>query len=155
MTSTQPLYTTEEGLRSLKKEYEELKIIKIPEINARIERAKEFGDLSENAEYEQAKDERAFAEGRLRELEDQIRRAVLFEARQGAGHITVGSTVVVSRDGKEIEYTIVGANEADPSKGKVSNESPLGGAFLGRRMGETVRVQTPSGESVYTVVKIR
>lgn len=124
------------------------------EVAERINRAKELGDLSENAEYQDAKEEMAFVEGHALELEDYINRAVIIEQKNG-DTVTVGSTVTVKTGTREKSYTIVGANEADPLAGRISNETPLAQALLGRRVGDIVEVTVPSGKTSYTIVKIQ
>ena len=149
-----PVYVTQEGLEKLKKELQELKTVRRKEVAGRIERAKDMGDLSENAEYSEAKDEQGFIEGRIIELESMIPNAVIIEHIE-TGCCSVGSTVRVSAAGKEKEYTIVGANEADPLAGRISNESPLGIAFLGKCAGDTVEVKVPSGKIVYSIISVK
>jgi transcription elongation factor GreA len=147
-------YVSPEFLEKLKAELHELKTVKRRELAARIEEAKSLGDLSENAEYHEAKDALGFVEGRILEIEDTFKNAIVFEAQLG-GAVRVGSTVKVGVNGKEKEYTIVGSNEADPLAGKVSNESPIGAALLGATKGQKVSVKTPSGVTVYEVLEIR
>ena len=151
--SPNPAYTTKDGLERMKLELAELKIKK-REVAERINKAKELGDLSENAEYQDAKEEMAFVEGHLLELEDYINHAVIIERKTG-DTVTVGSTVAVKSETREKTYTIVGANEADPLAGRISNETPLAAALLGKRVGETVEVTVPSGKTVYTIVSIQ
>jgi transcription elongation factor GreA len=147
------IYVTKEGYDKLKKELDELKGVRRKEIAQRIEIAKDMGDLSENAEYHEAKDEQGFIEGRIAELEVVLPNAVIIEAG-GDGCIGVGNTVRVSAKGKEKEYTIVGANEADPIAGRISNESPLGQAFIGKCAGDTVEVKAPSGKMIYAIIEV-
>ena len=151
--SPNPAYTTKDGLERMRLELAELKIKK-REVAERINKAKELGDLSENAEYQDAKEEMAFVEGHLLELEDYINHAVIIERKIG-DTVTVGSTVTVKSETREKTYTIVGANEADPLAGRISNETPLAAALLGKRVGETVEVTVPSGKTVYTIVSIQ
>lgn len=145
---------TKEGYDKLKNELEELKTVKRREIANRIQKAKDMGDLSENAEYSEAKDAQAFNEGRIGELTQMIKTLTIVEGTNGKGVIGMGSKVVAKVNGKEKEYEIVSFNEADPLAGKISNESPLGTAFLGKKKGETVTVTTPKGEMEYTIKKI-
>ena len=147
------IYVTKEGYDKLKKELDELKNVRRKEIASRIEIAKDMGDLSENAEYHEAKDEQGFIEGRIAELEATLPNAVIIEPGS-TGCVSVGNTVRVSAKGKEKEYTIVGANEADPVAGKISNESPLGLAFIGKCAGDSVEVQVPSGKMVYHIISV-
>lgn len=147
-------YLTEEGLRKLKAELEDLKKNKRPETISRLEAAKALGDLSENAEYHDAKDELALIEGRIRELELALRDVVVIEDAKG-GEVQIGSTIDVEVNGKEKTYQIVGSNEADPSGGRISNESPLGAAFLGKKKGDSVSVETPGGTTEYTILDVK
>ena len=147
------IYITKEGLAKLRKELDELKNVRRKEIALRIEIAKDMGDLSENAEYHEAKDEQGFIEGRIIELEQMLVNAIVIE-HNDTGCVNVGNTVRVSVKGKEKEYTIVGANEADPLAGRISNESPLGIAFIGKHPGDSVEVKVPSGKMVYHIISI-
>lgn len=151
----QKVYVSREGLEKFKQELDELINVKRGEIIERIERAKELGDLSENAEYSAAKDEQAFTEGRIIELRDMIAHAEIINGGGQIDNVHVGSKVKVKTDGAEYEYEIVGVAEADPLIGKISNESPLGRAFLGRRAGDKVQVQIPKGMVVYTILEIK
>lgn len=148
---------TPEGLRKLEDELEHLKTVKRKEIAERIKASKEFGDISENAEYEDAKNEQAFIEGRILQLDQILRTARVVDNHNAPSDtIMVGSTVRV-RDlgsGEEISYMIVGSAEADPDRDRISNESPVGRALLGRRAGETVDVTVPAGKLKYRVLKI-
>ncbi len=145
---------SQEGYDKLKKELEELTTIKRREIADRIQKAKDMGDLSENAEYSEAKDAQAFNEGRIAELNQMLKTLTVVEGNNGKGIIGMGSKVLAEVNGKEKEYEIVSFNEADPLEGKISNESPLGTAFLGKKKGEKVTVTTPKGEMEYTIKKI-
>lgn len=147
------IYVTKDGFDKLKKELDELKNVRRKEIALRIEIAKDMGDLSENAEYHEAKEEQGFIEGRIQELEMILPNAAIIE-RKDNGCVNVGSTVKVSANGKEKEYTIVGANEADPMAGRISNESPLGIAFIGKCPGDTLEVKVPSGKIVYHIIAV-
>lgn len=149
-------YLTKEGLEKLKEELEYLKKEKMPQIVERIARAKELGDLSENAEYHDAKDEQGFVAGRIIEIENLINKSeVISEKNGGNGVVNVGSTVRVKCNSKEFTYTIVGSNEANPAEGRISNESPIGRAFLGSKIGEKVTVQIPKGEMECEVLEIK
>ncbi|TSC76947.1 MAG: transcription elongation factor GreA [Parcubacteria group bacterium Gr01-1014_31] len=149
-------YLTREGLEKLKKELDELKSVKRQEVINRIKVAREQGDLSENAEYADAKDEQSFIEGRILELENLTNKAVIIDA-DVTHHdvVSLGMTVTVDCGGRTLRYTIVGSNEADPSQGMISNESPLGRAFLGKRVGEKVQVMVPKGEMECMIVDLR
>ena len=149
----QPVLTPE-GYEKFVIELEHLKTVRRREIAARIEYAKSLGDLSENAEYSSAREEQAFCEGRVLELEDLMKNAIVVKHSVNATAVNVGDTVVVESGGKEWEFQIVGANEADPTQKRISNESPLGQALMGVRVGESVVVDTPRGKIVYKVKKI-
>lgn len=148
---------TAEGLRKIEAELDELKTIHRKEVNDRIRQAKEFGDISENAEYEDAKQEQAFIEGRIMKLEAMIRNAKLIDEAAGADEVHLGSIVKVKNltTGTEMEYTIVGSAEADPLHAKISNESPIGHALIGAKPGAGVTATTPSGDVQLKVVSIR
>ncbi len=149
-------YLTGEGLAKLETELEHLRSVSRQEVAQRFQQAKELGGTVDNAEYEVAKNEQAFIEGRILTLENMIKNAVLIpDDRKPSGKVEVGSEVTIKDSaGKEHTYTIVGSSEADPSQGKISNESPVGQALLGRKKGQQAKVQTPSGSIKYTVVKI-
>jgi len=148
---------TREGLRRLEEELEYLKTVKRKEVAERIKASKAFGDISENAEYEDAKNEQAFVEGRILQL-DQLLRTARVVDNHGAppDTIIVGSTVRIKDlgSGEEITYTIVGSAEADPDRDRISNESPVGRALLGRRAGDVVEVTVPAGKMTYRVLGV-
>ena len=150
-----PTHLTPEGLAALQSELRELTDRRRPEVIARIKAARELGDLSENADYEAARKEQSFLEGRVQQLEQMIKSAVLIASSEGT-EVVLGSTVVVETDrhGEET-FTIVGSAEADAAAGKISFTSPIGRALLGRKPGETVRVQVPAGTLDYRVVEVR
>jgi transcription elongation factor GreA len=148
---------TPEGLRKLEEELEALKVVKRKEIAERIKAAKDFGDLSENAEYEDAKNEQAFVEGRILQLETTLRNAKVVDGSEGSSdEVGVGCTVTLKdlQNGERLSYMIVGTAESDPDRDKISNESPVGRALLGRRKGETVEVHAPAGRLRYSIVDI-
>ncbi len=147
-------YVSPEFLAKLKEELKDLKTVKRRELANRIETAKSLGDLSENAEYHEAKDALGFVEGRILEIEDLLKNAIVVEESHGGSNVRVGSSVTVSVNGKERSFTIVGSNEADPLSGKISNESPIGRSLLGAKLGDLVEVETPAGTSVYEIKKI-
>ncbi len=148
-------YLSPEGLGKLKAELEELKTVKRREIALRLEASKALGDLSENAEFQEAKEAQSLNEARIQELEEIIRNAILIEKPKDSHTVQVGSTIEVeSGRGREL-FTIVGSEEADPARGKISNESPTGRAFLGRTVGEKVTAKTPAGEETYKIRRIR
>ena len=145
-----------DGYKKLEDELAFLSKDKRREIADRIQRAKEMGDLSENAEYAEAKDAQAFNEGRISEINFMLKTLkVVEEDANGSQGVILGSEVhVVSSEGKEKIYTIVSFNEVDPTAGKISNESPIGQAFIGKKEGDVVIVSTPRGEIEYTIIKI-
>ncbi len=152
-----PSYISEEGLEKLKAELQELKTKKRQEIAGRLQEAKALGDLAENSEYMEAKESQALNESRIMELEETIRNAVLIEKNggKGGGVVEIGSTVEVESGHKKEEYMIVGSEEARPQEGRISNESPLGRAFLGRMPGDTVEAKTPSGVVKFKILKVK
>src|SRR3989344_3582296 len=136
---------TREGWEKLKKELDCLKNVRRHEIAQRIERAKELGDLSENAEYAEAKDEQAFNEGRIIEMENTLKQLTVVTGSNKSGIIDLGSKVTVSVGGKTKQFTIVSFNEVDPENNKISNESPIGEALMGHKAGDEVKVSLPNG----------
>ena len=142
---------TREGLENLKEELVNLKTVRRKEVAERLKQAIDFGDLSENSEYDDAKNEQAFIEGRIQTLEATIHKAKVIEDENiSSGVINIGSYVTVRDvefDDVE-EYRIVGTSEADPMQNKISNESPLGAALLGKRQGQTIKVEAPDRKSV-------
>lgn len=141
------VYLTKEGLEDIREELEHLKTVKRLEMSERLQDAIAQGDLSENADYDYAKQEQAFLEGRIRELEDTLRRAQIIEDRGPSDRVRVGSTVTITENGhnERETYRIVGVQEADPANGYISNESPIGQALLGASVGQVVTVDTPAG----------
>lgn len=154
MPQEKKVYISKDKLEQFKKELQELKTVKRREVVERIEKAKEMGDLSENAEYAIAKDEQAFIEGRILELGDLFNNAIIIDEIKKTDAVSVGSKIKVKIDGGEKEFEIVGITEADPIHGKISNESPLGRAMLGRRRGDEVEVLTPRGKIIYTIIDV-
>jgi transcription elongation factor GreA len=148
---------TSDGLKKLEDELDELKTVHRREVNERIRQAKEFGDISENAEYEDAKQEQAFVEGRVLKLESMIRNARVIDASDYvANEVHLGATIKVKdvASGTTREFVIVGSAEADPKNNRLSNESPVGRAVMGRKQGETVDVVTPRGPMKYKIEAI-
>jgi transcription elongation factor GreA len=148
---------TPEGLANLKAELEQLTTIRRREVAARIKEAREFGDISENAEYDDAKNEQAMLEARIAQLEEKLRSATVIDAAElDTDVVRVGSAVSVkdASTGKATRYTIVGSAEANPSEQRLSNESPVGKALVGHRKGEEVVISTPRGERRLTITKI-
>jgi transcription elongation factor GreA len=148
---------TPEGLKKLEEELEYLRSVRRHEVAERIHAAKEGGHTQNDAEYDDAKNEQAFVEGRIMQLEMMIKNHVLIDEKsaQHATSVRLGTTVVVDADSTRREYTIVGSAEADPATGRISNESPVGKALLGRRVGERVQVLTPKGVMSLTVAEIK
>lgn len=147
-------YVTAEGLEKLKAELTYLKMTRRREIAERIDAAKSLGDLSENAEYHEAKDALAFVEGRIREIEDMLKNYSVIPSEQTGDSVHIGSNVELEVRGVKKNYKIVGANEANPIEGLISNESPLGSAFIGRKVGEVVDIETPGGSTSYRILSI-
>ena len=151
-------YLTPEGAAKLKAELENLTTVKRADLARRLREAIQMGDLSENADYIMAKEDQAFLEGRIQELEQVLRDAQIIKndgAHNVSGIVRVGATVTVQEPGEDPEiYTIVGAKEADPRQMRISNESPIGRALIGKRAGEIVKADTPGGTLVLKVVKI-
>ncbi len=145
---------SQDGYNKLKEELEYLTTVKRREIAQRIEKAKELGDLSENAEYHEAKEAQAFNEGRIAEIKALLKNVTVVENDNNKDVVGMGSKVTVEVNGKKKIYTIVSFNEADPLEGKISNESPIGKALIGRKKGEVVSITTPRGEMEYKIIKI-
>ena len=143
-----------EKLEELKKELEVLKTQKRAEVAERLKRAKELGDLSENAEYIEAREEQNQVESRIIELEEMVKNAAVIKMTTGKSKVQIGSTIEVQKNGDKARFTIVGSNEAKPEAGFISNESPLGRAFIGKEAGDTVQVKTPKGEVTYKILRI-
>lgn len=148
---------TKEGLKKLELELEELKTVRRKEVAEKIKVARGFGDLSENSEYDEAKNEQAIVEGRIAELEAQLKNVrVLDESELGTENVHVGSIVTVRYKGKKTDVTfeIVGSTEANPLGGRISDESPIGKGLLGHSVGDTIDVETPGGEITLVIKKI-
>jgi transcription elongation factor GreA len=153
--SDEKKYLTAEGLEKLKKDYQYLKTIRRREISDKIEEALKLGDLSENAEYHEAKDEQGMNEARIREMEAIMNNAEVISETGGSKKcVNVGCTIEVKIDGNSRKYTIVGPSEANPAQGLISNESPIGQAFLGKKIGDTLSVDAPVGVIKYKIVSI-
>lgn len=151
----QNLVLTKEGLQKLKDELSNLIDVKRPEIAKRIQDAREMGDISENSEYDAAKQEQAFIEGRISEVEEILKNATVTNAvNSHKDSVDVGAKVTVHIDSDENTFFIVGAPEADPMSNKISHESPLGSSLMGKRVGEKIEVDAPVGKLTYTILKI-
>ncbi|XHB96209.1 transcription elongation factor GreA [Lactococcus garvieae] len=149
---------TKEGLEKLEQELDNLKLVKRPEVIERIKIARSYGDLSENSEYEAAKDEQAFIEGRISTVETMIRYAEIVDnANIDKNEVALGKAVVFQEvgDDEEEEYEIVGTAEADPFSGKISNESPIAQALIGRKVGDVVKIPLPMGEIEVKIVDVK
>ena len=151
---TQEQYVTKEGLKALEEELQQLKTIRRREIADAITAAKEQGDLSENAEYQQAKDEQRRMEEKISELEVTVKRAQVI-GKSSTEQVDIGNIVTIECDGAQKEYRIVGSNEANPLEGKISNESPIGRALLGKKKGESASIPTPVGDKECSIVDIK
>lgn len=151
-----PVYLSPERLEALKKELQELKTVTTREVAAHIDEAKQQGDLSENAEYHEAKDRMAVIQSRIAELNGLISNAeIISSPEKKSNKVHIGSTIIVQSGEIKKTFTIVGSNEADPGTGKISNESPLGEAFLGHEVGDLVVVTTPARTSEYKILEIQ
>ncbi len=154
---TQPIYLSREGLAKLKSELEHLRTVRRHDAAEQIQQSRERGGTVSNAEYEEAKNELAFTEGRILTLDNLVNNAVIIDERQTAAEtVEVGSTVKVKdQNGKNFQYSIPGSAEADPSQGKISNVSPIGKSLLGKRVGEVTEVNVPSGKIKLEILKIQ
>ena len=152
--NNRPSYLSKDGFAKLRAELDDMISVKRHEVAQRIHDAKEHGDLSENAEYEDAKNEQAFVEGRIQTLQALIKNATIIDENHSTEHVQIGSTVKVSSDDGEESFTIVGSTEANPTEGRISNESPVGRALLGKKKGEKVVVRVPAGDFTYKIVGI-
>lgn len=150
------IYLTEEGLEDLKKELEELKTVKRAEVIQALKEARALGDLSENAEYDAARNEQAIVEGRIKELEVMIENVEIISSENN-GKVSIGSTVNLCyiSDDEEEEYKIVGSQEADPFQNRISNESPLALALLGHKKGDIVTVDSPTGKYDVEILDVK
>ena len=152
----EPVYLTPEGLENLKEELDQLINVRRPELAKRLRRAIQQGDLSENADYIQGKEEQGFLEGRIQQIEAMLRNVVLIEDQGPTDEVCLGSHVTVVEQGSSDPelYHLVGSAEADPLNGKISQASPLGQALLGAKVGDTVAIEAPAGEIRFEVVSI-
>lgn len=156
MIDNDVVYLTPEGFKQIEDELEHLKTVRREEVAIKLETAIKQGDLKENADYHDAKEEQGFIEGRIRQLEDSLRRAKVIDNRGPSNVVRIGSTVTVCEVGfdEQETYVIVGAHEADPARGRISNISPIGSALLGTKKGQTVRAETPAGLVEFQVLAI-
>jgi transcription elongation factor GreA len=150
------IYLTPEGAQKLRSELEDLINKKRPELAQRLRHAVEMGDLSENADYTKAKEDQAFLEGRIQELEFILREAIIVEKDEQNDVVKIGNSVLISQNGAAPEtFLLVGVKEANPREGKISHESPIGKALLGKRRGDTSVVQTPGGKIELNILDIK
>jgi transcription elongation factor GreA len=147
------IFLTKQGLEKLKKEYEDLTKVRRKEVTKRIARAREFGDISENSEYDSAREEQSFIEGRIIELEEILRNAKVVTQTENPNVIQIGSRVRVQVNTEEDEFVIVSSVEADPMQGKISDQSPVGKALLGAKVGDIVTASSTI-KSTYTILEI-
>lgn len=147
-------HITPEKLEELKQELEILKGQKRNDISDRLRRAKEFGDLSENSEYVEAREEQTRVEARIYEIEDIMKHASIIKKGDGGKEVRIGSTIIVEKGKEKRTFMIVGSEESKPDENKISNESPLGAAFLGKEAGDSVTVSTPNGPATYKITRI-
>ncbi|RMF50681.1 MAG: transcription elongation factor GreA [Anaerolineae bacterium] len=158
MSNSAPIYLTAEGAQKLRQELEYLETTKRQELAERLRSAIQMGDLSENADYHKAKEDQAFLEGRIQELKYTLQNAeIIDESNNGKREVVdIGATVTIQEAGYEPEtYQVVGAKEANPREGKISNESPIGRAILGKRAGDEVEVQAPGGKMRFTILDVQ
>lgn len=146
---------TKEGFDNLKKEYADLTTTTRPKAIDRLTKARAMGDLSENSEYTAAKEDLAFVEGRVRELEELMKNAEVVESSATKGIVDIGHVVLVVKDGIEEQYTIVGEFEANPMERKLSTTSPIGSALLGKKKGDAVEIEVPAGKLIYKILDIK
>ncbi|EZH67948.1 transcription elongation factor GreA [Bacillaceae bacterium JMAK1] len=157
MAEDKKYYMTEEGLQKLEDELEHLKTTRRQEVVERIKLARDFGDLSENSEYDTAKEDQAFIEGRINQIENMIRNSVIIEDDGNNDEVSLGKSVTFKElpDGDEEVYTIVGSAESDPLEGKISNDSPMAQSLLGKRVGDVANVSTPGGDMEVEIINIQ
>lgn len=155
MSNTKEIYLTREGLDEIKRELEDLKMVKRPEVINALKDARALGDLSENAEYDAARNEQAIIEGRIAELEAMIENAVVIE-KKDTDCVSIGTKVKIEyvEDKDTEEYSIVGSKEADPFQNKISNESPIAQAIMGLKVGDVANVSSPNGQYTVKILKI-
>jgi transcription elongation factor GreA len=151
----QPTYLTREGEEKLRAELEELKGPRREELSKRLRSAIQMGDLSENADYHKAKEDQGFLEGRIQDIEAILRDAVIIEKSPNTNVVSIGDHVTIQEEGYPPEtYHVVGAKEADPRNGKISNESPIGQAIMDHKVGDVVEAETPGGKMKFKILKI-
>lgn len=146
---------TQDGYTKLQHELDLLKKTKLPQALDRLQKARAMGDLKENSEYTASKEDLAFVEGRIRELEELLHNATIVEVNTEEGAIKIGCSVEVETNGKKTEFMIVGEFEADPMSQKLSHTSPIGSALLGKKKGDKVEIEVPAGKNVYTIINVK
>jgi len=157
MATKKEVLLSKEGLQKLERELQHLKSVRRREVAERIRQSRDFGDINENSEYEEAKNEQAFVEGRILTLENILRHATVVDEEDiDPDTVHIGSRVTLKDEdtGSTFEYTIVGSTEAEPAKFKISYQSPVGAAVFGKSPGETVRVKLPAGVATYTLLRV-
>ena len=154
MEKKEDVYLTHEGLKKLKDEYKELTGVKRKDVTERISKAREFGDISENSEYDTARDEQSFLEGRIIEIEEILKHAKIIDDKAKHSVVEIGSKVKVNVGGEKDEFSIVSSVEANPAEGKISNESPVGKALLGAKVGDVVTISSTI-KSTYKILEIK
>ncbi len=154
MNKKKEFYLTHDGVDKLRDELNDLTKNKRKEVAKALKEAREFGDLSENASWDDAKDRQAFIEGRIVEIENILKNATIIDGSSKAGQVSIGSTVHVELEDGQQKFMIVGSTEAKPESGKISNESPIGKALLGKKAGDEVEVEIPAGTITYRISKV-
>ena len=154
MAVTNQIQITKQGFKSLQSELDELSNEKRPKLVERLAFARTQGDLAENSDYQNAKDELEFLDGRISELEEVLKQAVIVAARSKSGQVSFGTKVTVKTNGKKLLFEIVGEWEADPANSRISHTSPLGQALVGKKVGDKVQVDAPAGKLTYEILKI-
>ena len=148
-------YLTDAGIQKLNNELTDLTTKQRPELAKRLREAIQMGDLKENADYHAAKEDQAFIEGRILEVQEMLRSSVLISNQINKQEVSIGSTVTISEDNSDEEqYTLVGSAEADPTMGRISHESPIGQAIIGKSIGDSVQVSTPGGNITFEIIRI-
>lgn len=146
---------TKQGAVNLKQELEQLKNEKRPKAVERLSKARAMGDLSENSEYTAAKEELAFIEGRIQEIEEILKNASIIEINTAEQIVQIGSTVIVENNNEKKQFQIVGEFEADPLNNKLSNNSPIGQALIGKKIGDQIEINVPAGKKIYKIIDIK
>ena len=156
MNESKKIILTHEGLENLEQELQELKVVRRKDVAAKIKEARGQGDLSENAEYDAAKEEQGEIEARIITIENMLRNAEVIDSGNVTDTVSIGNTIKLfdNEFQEEIEYTLVGSAEADPFNGKISNESPIGSTIIGHKVGDTVEVDTPDGIITFKILEI-